>query len=183
MEFKKATFDEETVKQLIDLSYIWEKEENTWGLCHNEKSDLGKVCYVAIDKDKIVGYIFGDYSINETHQSFAKKGDMFFDVMELYVLPEYRNRHVGVLVVHASEEWIKELGYNEIIIDSRLEVVPFYEKRHIQHKIRCSDCIDSIGRCIDTAFVPAICLFYHGVCLPNAKGCTVMQLKLLPPWL
>lgn len=46
----------------------------------------------------------------------------------LVVLPEYRNRHVGVLVVHASEEWIKELGYNEIIIDSRLEVVPFYEK-------------------------------------------------------
>ena len=46
----------------------------------------------------------------------------------LVVLPEYRNRHVGVFVVHASEEWIKELGYNEIIIDSRLEVVPFYEK-------------------------------------------------------
>ena len=26
----------------------------------------------------------------------------------LVVLPEYRNRHVGVFVVHASEEWIKE---------------------------------------------------------------------------
>ena len=104
MEFKKATFDEETVKQLIDLSYIWEKEENTWGLRHNEKSDLGKVCYVAIDKDKIVGYIFGDYSINETHQSFAKKGDMFFDVMELYVLPEYRNQGIGRKLFSLIEE-------------------------------------------------------------------------------
>ena len=46
----------------------------------------------------------------------------------LVVLPEYRNNHVGVSVVSAAEEWIKELGYSEIIIDSRLEVIPFYEK-------------------------------------------------------
>ena len=31
-------------------------------------------------------------------------------------------------MIRAAEEWIKELGYNEIIIDSRLEVVSFYEK-------------------------------------------------------
>ncbi len=46
----------------------------------------------------------------------------------LVVLPEYRNRHAGLFVIRAAEEWIKELGYNEIIIDSRLEVVSFYEK-------------------------------------------------------
>ena len=46
----------------------------------------------------------------------------------LVVLPEYRNRHIGVLMLRAAEEWIRESGYVEIIIDSRLEVVPFYEK-------------------------------------------------------
>ena len=47
----------------------------------------------------------------------------------LVVLPEYRNRNIGSLVVKAAEEWIKELGYKEVVIDSRVEVVPFYEKR------------------------------------------------------
>lgn len=46
----------------------------------------------------------------------------------LVVLPEYRNRHAGIFVVGAAEEWIRELGYKEIIIDSRIEAVPFYEK-------------------------------------------------------
>ena len=47
----------------------------------------------------------------------------------LVVLPEYRNRNIGSMVVKAAEEWIKELGYKEVVIDSRVEVVPFYEKR------------------------------------------------------
>ena len=44
------------------------------------------------------------------------------------VLPEYRGKSIGRKVVEESEKWIKELGYDEIIIDSRVEVVSFYEK-------------------------------------------------------
>ena len=44
------------------------------------------------------------------------------------VLPDYRGKSIGRKVVEESEKWIKELGYDEIIIDSRVEVVSFYEK-------------------------------------------------------
>ena len=44
------------------------------------------------------------------------------------VLPEYRGKSIGRKVVDEAEKWIKELGYDEIIIDSRVEVVSFYEK-------------------------------------------------------
>ena len=44
------------------------------------------------------------------------------------VLPEYRNRGLGRLVVSEAEKWALELGYNTIIIDSRLEAKDFYEK-------------------------------------------------------
>ncbi len=44
------------------------------------------------------------------------------------VLPEYRGNHLGRTVVEAAEQWIAELGYKEIIIDSRIEAVQFYEK-------------------------------------------------------
>lgn len=44
------------------------------------------------------------------------------------VLPEYRSQGLGGRAVREAEQWIKELGYTKIIIDSRLVAVGFYEK-------------------------------------------------------
>ena len=44
------------------------------------------------------------------------------------VLPEYRNRHLGSMVIKEAEKWIEELGYSEIYLDSRTVAVGFYEK-------------------------------------------------------
>lgn len=44
------------------------------------------------------------------------------------VLPEYRGRELGRKAMTEAELWIKELGYREIVIDSRIVTVPFYEK-------------------------------------------------------
>ena len=44
------------------------------------------------------------------------------------VLPEYRGRQIGALVVTEAEKWIKELGYSKVIVDSRLIAIGFYEK-------------------------------------------------------
>ncbi len=44
------------------------------------------------------------------------------------VLPEYRGAGLGSRVVEEAEAWIGELGYKRIVIDSRVEAVPFYEK-------------------------------------------------------
>ena len=44
------------------------------------------------------------------------------------VLPEYRNQHLGSMVIREAEKWIAELGYNEIRIDSRVVASGFYEK-------------------------------------------------------
>ncbi|SCW64217.1 Acetyltransferase (GNAT) domain-containing protein [Ruminococcaceae bacterium YRB3002] len=49
------------------------------------------------------------------------------------VLPEYRKRGLGRTVVTEAEKWIGELGYREILIDSRLEAVEFYGKLGYLH--------------------------------------------------
>lgn len=108
MEFKKAIFDEETVNQLIELSYVWEKEDITWGLRHNTKEDLQELCFIAVENNKIVGYTFGKLSENDTHKSFAKLGDKFFDIYELYVLPEYRNQGIGRKLFELIENEVKD---------------------------------------------------------------------------
>ncbi len=49
------------------------------------------------------------------------------------VLPEYRGQHLGQKVVEEAITWIRELGYAEVLIDSRLEAVAFYEKLGFEH--------------------------------------------------
>ena len=44
------------------------------------------------------------------------------------VLPEYRGMELGRTVVEEAERWIADCGYTEIIIESRLVAVGFYEK-------------------------------------------------------
>lgn len=44
------------------------------------------------------------------------------------VLPEYRAKGLGSLVIREAEKWIREIGYREIRIDSRTNAVGFYEK-------------------------------------------------------
>lgn len=110
--YKKAVLDEDTVKQLIDLSLIWEKEEITFGLRHNTKEDLEEPCFIAVDNNKIIGYIFGHYYVNDKDLNYGKKGDKCFDVMELYVLPEYRNKGIGKKLFSILESEVsKEASY------------------------------------------------------------------------
>ena len=49
------------------------------------------------------------------------------------VLPQYRGRKLGSLVVTEAEKWAQELGYKEIKIDSRLEAIDFYAKLGYKH--------------------------------------------------
>ena len=44
------------------------------------------------------------------------------------VLPEYRGKKLGNKTVSEAEKWIAELGYKEVVIDSRVTAVGFYEK-------------------------------------------------------
>ena len=57
------------------------------------------------------------------------------------VLPEYRGQKLGAKLVYEAEKWIAECGYTEIVIDSRLEAVGFYEK--LGYKLIDSDVVKS----------------------------------------
>ena len=95
IEFKKATLTNEIVKQLIELSEKWVEEDCSFGLVKNTKEDLHEPLFVAIDINKVVGYIFGKYYVTEKRTSYIEIGSSCFEVEELYVLPEYRNQGIG----------------------------------------------------------------------------------------
>lgn len=45
------------------------------------------------------------------------------------VLPEYRGQQLGLAAVQQAEQWMRELGYAEVKIESRVEAVGFYLKQ------------------------------------------------------
>ena len=59
---------------------------------------------------------------------FYEIGDKTVSIGRVVVLPEYRGKKLGAMVIREAEKWIAECGYNRIIIDSRVVAVGFYEK-------------------------------------------------------
>lgn len=50
------------------------------------------------------------------------------EIGRVVVLPEWRGRHLGQLVMRQAEAWIRESGYRKIVLSARIGVDPFYEK-------------------------------------------------------
>ena len=55
-------------------------------------------------------------------------GEGAVEIGRVVVLPEYRGRHLGVLVMREAEQWIRECGYRKIVLSSRVGVEGYYEK-------------------------------------------------------
>ncbi len=59
---------------------------------------------------------------------FYEIGGNAVTIGRVVVLPEYSEQHLGERVIREAESWIRELGYKEIIVDSRTVAIGFYEK-------------------------------------------------------
>jgi len=64
---------------------------------------------------------------------FYEIGEKSVVLGRVVVLPEYRGKEYGRRVVSEAEQWAHELKYTEIVIDSRVEAVRFYEKLGYTH--------------------------------------------------
>lgn len=75
-------------------------------------------------------------------------GDAGVVLGRVVVLPGYRGKGLGRMVVTEAEKWITELGYHEIIIDSRINAVDFYKKlgyKLISKKKKNSGTFECVG--------------------------------------
>lgn len=74
--------------------------------------------YIVLTED---GYPFATCRFYELDKRSALIG-------RVVVLKEYRGKDYGSRVIREAENWIKELGYSEIVLDSRTVAIGFYEK-------------------------------------------------------
>ena len=63
---------------------------------------------------------------------FYEKDEKTVIVGRVVVLPEYRGKDLGSRLLQEAEQWISELGYREIEVDSRTVAISFFEKNGFQ---------------------------------------------------
>ena len=96
MTIKEIKLSERVAFRLIALSEEWERENSCYGYRRNSADDLKeKRIFVAEDNDLICGYLFGHRTTAEKDTSIYQAGTACFEIDELYVKAQYRNRGVG----------------------------------------------------------------------------------------
>ena len=78
------------------------------------------------DGTRYIVILDGGYPV-ATCRFYEKDGESVV-LGRVVVLPEYRGKKLGSLLLSEAEKWIRELGYKRIDVDSRTVAVGFYEK-------------------------------------------------------
>ena len=105
----EAELTESVMSELIRLSGQWERENSCHGYRKNERSDLeGNRIFLACVNEKIIGYLFGHVEKTEKRASIMPAETPFFEMEELYVCPEYRNRGLGKRLFEFAEMAIRD---------------------------------------------------------------------------
>ena len=108
MKYEFKELDETTLRDLIELSKKWVAEDCSYGMVANTAKDIQKPLCVAVDNNKIIGYVFGHFYTMENKSSYIDIGSNCFSVDEIYVLPEYRNQGVGKELFKQMEKRVKD---------------------------------------------------------------------------
>ncbi len=108
MTIRETDPDEKTLEALIRLSEDWAAENSCYGYRPNEKSDIeGNRIFLAEDGGNVVGYLFGKVYPSKQMQSIMPEGTPYFEVEELYVVPEKRSRGIGMELFRNAEKAVK----------------------------------------------------------------------------
>ena len=109
MKQYEAEQSSEILEKLIQLSAQWAAEQSCYGYYPNTEADIaGKRIFLAEDEDGIEAYLLGKIETAKNMKSIMPEGTLYFEVEELYVVPEKRSQGIGEALFRFAEETIKK---------------------------------------------------------------------------
>ena len=108
MYIHEVVIDETVLEKLIRFSEEWAAEDSCYGYRPNDRSDIeGNRLFLAEDNGDVVGYLYGKIYRSEQMKSIMPEGTPYFEVEELYVIPERRSQGIGEELFRYTEDVVK----------------------------------------------------------------------------
>ena len=108
MLIHEVQLSDAVVETLIALSKDWEAEQSCRGYRANTRADIeGNRIFLAEENGAVVGYLFGHMERSEKQSSVMPDGTPYFELEELYVVPERRSAGVGAALFSHAEAALK----------------------------------------------------------------------------
>ncbi len=113
----EARLNDELLEKLIAMSADWEKENSSYGYRKNDPSDIeGNRIFLAEQDGEVLGYLFGHMAKSERASSIMADGTSYFEIEELYVVPEHRVEGIGRALFRFAEQKAQEAGIGYIML-------------------------------------------------------------------
>ena len=99
----------QVLDNLLKMSADWAAENSCRGYYPNELSDIqGNRIFLAMEEETTVGYLLGHISRAERDSTVMAADTPFFEVEELYIVPDHRSRGLGSALFRYAEEQVKQ---------------------------------------------------------------------------
>lgn len=119
MNIYEAQLNDRLIETLISMSSDWEAENSTYGYRRNERSDIeGNRIFLAEQDGKLLGYLFGQEAKSVRATSIMTDDTPYFEVEELYVIPEFRNQGAGRALFQFAEQELKAEGIAYMLLST-----------------------------------------------------------------
>jgi GNAT superfamily N-acetyltransferase len=119
MNVYEARLDDSLERELIRLSADWEAENSCWGYRANAHEDLtGRRVFLAEEDGFLCAYLFGLRETSKKKTSFMPAGTPYFEIEEIYVVPERRSQGIGRRLFALAEQAAREEGITHLLLST-----------------------------------------------------------------
>lgn len=119
MFIREAILDDALAEKLIALSERWEAEHNCWGYGRNGRANIeGSRIFIAEEDGEVLGYLFGQSHVAEEANAVMAAGTFYFEIDELYVVPERRSTGIGGRLFRFVEDTVRAEGVSQLMLST-----------------------------------------------------------------